>query len=95
MPLISITGDFGVKPAERAADLSVAATSAEEASPTAPQRSQMQEHHEIAGRMGMHAGHEGVAALDPVNEAVLAQEIERAIDRDRRRPRVRSGQAAP
>jgi len=44
-----------------------------------------QEHDEIAGRMGMHAGNEGVAALDPVNEGVFTQELERAIDRDGRR----------
>jgi hypothetical protein len=42
-----------------------------------------QKYNEIAGRMGMHTGHEGVAALDPVNEGVFAQELERAIDRDR------------
>ena len=41
MPLISITGDFGVKPAARAAEVSVAATAIEAASPTAPQRSQI------------------------------------------------------
>jgi hypothetical protein len=41
MPVTSITGDLGVKPAARAADVSVAVTSDEDASPTAPQRSQM------------------------------------------------------
>jgi hypothetical protein len=41
MPLSSITGDFGVKPAARAADVSVVVTSSEDASPTAPQRSQI------------------------------------------------------
>src|SRR5262249_58514739 len=41
MPVSSITGDFGVKPAARAAELSVAVTSFDDASPTAPQRSQM------------------------------------------------------
>ena len=41
IPLISITGDFGVKPAARAADVSVEVTSADDASPTAPQRSQI------------------------------------------------------
>ena len=40
-PLISITGDFGVKPTARAADLNVVATSVDDASPTAPQRSQI------------------------------------------------------
>ena len=34
----------------------------------------------------MHAGDEGVAALDAVHEILLAQEIERAVDRDRGRP---------
>src|SRR5262249_8210286 len=33
------------------------------------------------------AGEKRVAALDPVREAVVEQERERAIDRDRRRPR--------
>jgi hypothetical protein len=41
MPVISITGDLGVKPAARAAVLSVLATSADDASPTDLQRSQM------------------------------------------------------
>jgi hypothetical protein len=41
MPLSSITGDLGVKPAARAAEVRVAATSLEDASPTAPQRSQI------------------------------------------------------
>ena len=41
MPEISITGDFGVKPAARAADVSVEVTSADDASPTMPQRSQI------------------------------------------------------
>jgi hypothetical protein len=40
-PVSSITGDLGVKPAARAAEVSVAATSLEDASPTAPQRSQI------------------------------------------------------
>jgi hypothetical protein len=31
----------------------------------------------------MHAGDEGVAALDAVDEAVVAEKIERAVDRDR------------
>jgi hypothetical protein len=35
-PLISITGDRGVKPAERAAALSFEATSVDDASPTVP-----------------------------------------------------------
>jgi hypothetical protein len=40
-PVSSITGDLGVKPAARAAEVSVAVTRAEDASPTAPQRSQI------------------------------------------------------
>ena len=42
--------------------------------------------------MVMRAGEESIAALDPVDEAVLHQEIERAVDRDRRRPRHRLGE---
>ena len=42
--------------------------------------------------MVMRAGEEGIAALDPVDEAVLHQKIERAVDRDRRRPRHRFGE---
>ena len=45
-----------------------------------------QEHDRVAAGVIVHAGDEGVAALDPVDKAVVAQEIERAIDRDRRRP---------
>src|SRR5262249_16751981 len=41
MPVSSITGDLGVKPAARAAEGSVAAPSVRDASPTAPQRSQI------------------------------------------------------
>src|SRR5262249_19171093 len=41
IPVSSITGDLGVNPAARAAEVRVAATSLEEASPTAPQRSQI------------------------------------------------------
>src|SRR5712692_6713910 len=40
-PVISITRALGVKPTARAAACRVSATDAEEASPTAPQRSQM------------------------------------------------------
>jgi hypothetical protein len=36
-PLISITGDLGVNPAERAAALSFETTSTDDASPTVPQ----------------------------------------------------------
>ena len=41
MPVISITGVFGVKPAAREAVLMVSATAAEAASPTAPHFSQI------------------------------------------------------
>ena len=41
MPVTSITGDFGVKPAALAAEVNVAATSFDDASPTSPQRSQI------------------------------------------------------
>src|SRR5215510_12598599 len=39
------------------------------------------------------AGQEGIAAFDAVDQPVLDQEIERAIDRDRRRPRPLAGHA--
>src|SRR5207249_7585594 len=42
-----------------------------------------QERHHRSLVMIMRAGEEGVAAFDPVHEAVLHQKIERAIDRDR------------
>ena len=42
--------------------------------------------------MIMRAGEERIAALDPVNEAVLHQKIQRAVDRDRRRARRRFGE---
>src|SRR6266404_2110667 len=51
-----------------------------------------QERHHRGFVMIMRAGEEGVAALDSVNEAVLHQKIERAVDRDRRRPRHRLGE---
>ena len=44
------------------------------------------EHHEVAGRVVVDAGDEGVAALDAMHEAVVAEEIKRAINGDRRRP---------
>jgi len=47
-----------------------------------------QEHHRIAAVVILYAGDEGVAAFDAVGEPLLAQEIERAIDGDRRRPRT-------
>ena len=42
-----------------------------------------EEDDEIVAAVIMHAGDEGVAALDAVDEAVVAQKIERAIDCDR------------
>jgi len=45
-----------------------------------------QEHHRITTGMMVHAGHEGVAAFDAMNEAVLAPEIEGTVHRDRRQP---------
>src|SRR5450631_2057035 len=40
----------------------------------------------------MHAGHEGIAALDAMDEGVVAQELQRPINRDRRRPWPLRGQ---
>src|SRR4051812_15377914 len=42
-------------------------------------------HHQVAGRVGMNAGDEGVAALDAVDETVLTQELQGAVDGDWRR----------
>jgi hypothetical protein len=52
-----------------------------------------QEHHEVAAGVIVDAGDEGVAALDAVHEAVVAQEVERAVDGDRRRARAGRGGA--
>ena len=90
MPEISITGVLGVKPAVREAVLMVAATAALAASPTAPHCSQMRNTTGSPLRVIVHAGDEGVAAFDAVHEALLAQEVERAVDGDRRRPAARS-----
>src|SRR5262245_32376976 len=46
-----------------------------------------QKDHQRADGVIVHAGHEGVAALDAVHEAILAQELERTVGGDRRRPR--------
>ncbi len=86
MPEISITGAFGVNPAARAADFSSLATAAGAASPTSPQRSQIRNTTSSPLRVIVDAGDEGVAALDAMDEAVLAQKIERTVDRDRRGP---------
>ena len=88
MPVISITGAFGAKPAARVAAFSefghrLRGRFADLAAALADQ-----EHHEIVGCVPMHAGDEGIAAFDAMRESVLDQEIERAIDRDRRMPRT-------
>ena len=44
-----------------------------------------QENHRVAAGMIVHAGNERVTAFDAMDEPVVAQELERAIDRDRRR----------
>jgi hypothetical protein len=43
-----------------------------------------QKYDEIAAAVIVYASDEGVAALDAMNETVLAQKLERAVDRDRR-----------
>ena len=47
-----------------------------------------QEHDRIAAGVIVHAGDERVAAFDAMDQAVVPQKIERAIDRDRRRTAV-------
>jgi hypothetical protein len=47
-----------------------------------------QEYHRIAAVVIVHAGNEGVAAFDSMHQILLAQEIERSINRDRGRPRA-------
>ena len=66
----------------------VSATAALAASPTAPHFSQIRNTTGSPVCVIVHAGDECVAALDSVHEALLAQEIERAIDGNRRRPRT-------
>jgi hypothetical protein len=44
-----------------------------------------QKNDEIVAAVIVYASDEGVAALDAMNETVLAQKFERAVDRDRRR----------
>ena len=86
--MISITGVFGVKPAARDDALSASATAAAGRLADRAAAFADQEHDEIVAGVIVHAGDEGVAALDAVHETVVAQKIERAIDRDRRRARV-------
>ena len=61
------------------------------ASPTSPQDFANQERHHRAAVVIVRAGEERIAALDAMHEAIRHQEIERAIDRDRRRPRTAGG----
>jgi hypothetical protein len=51
-----------------------------------------QERHHRGLVMIMRAGEERIAAFDTVDQAVLHQKIESAVDRDRRRPRHRFGE---
>ena len=45
-----------------------------------------EEDHRVAAGVIVHAGDEGIAALDPMDKAIVAQKFERAIDGDRRGP---------
>ena len=45
-----------------------------------------EKHDRVAAGVMMHAGDERVAALDAVDETILAQEVEGAVDCDRRQP---------
>ena len=85
MPAISISGLLGENPAAREEALSASAAAppgrfADRAAALADQKDD-----EIVAAVIVHAGDESVAAFDAVDEPVLAQEIERAINRDRRR----------
>ena len=53
-----------------------------------------QEHDKILAAVMADTGDEGVSAFDPVHEPVVAKKIQRAIDRDRRRPRSAARSAA-
>ena len=86
MPAISITGLFGEKPAARQEPFSVSATRAAGRFADRAAVFADQEHDRIAVGVMVHASDEGVAAFDAMHEAVVAQKIERTIDRDRRRP---------
>ena len=87
MPVISTTVIFGEKPVARAPSISGWVTLDAAISPTAPQRSQIRNATELDVVVIVRAGEKRVAALDAMHEALLHQEIERAIDGDRRRPR--------
>ncbi len=45
-----------------------------------------EEDYRVTAGVIVHAGDEGIAALDPMNQTVIPQKFERAIDSDRRRP---------
>jgi hypothetical protein len=45
-----------------------------------------EEDYRVAAGVIVHAGDEGIAALDPMNKTVIPQKFERAIDSDRCRP---------
>src|SRR5262245_48257066 len=51
-----------------------------------------QKHDGIRTLMTVHTSDEGVSAFDAVHDSLLAQEIERAIDGDWRRPRASHSQ---
>ena len=87
VPVISTTVIFGEKPLARAPSISGWVTLAAATSPTAPQRSQIRNATELDGIVIVRAGEKRVAALDAMHEPLFHQEIERAIDGDRRRTR--------
>jgi hypothetical protein len=47
-----------------------------------------QENDKVVGTVIVHAGDKGVAAFDAVNQAIVAQKFQRAVDRDRRWTRL-------
>jgi hypothetical protein len=86
-PQISITGLFGVKPALFARRVDTVRRPRRRPLADCAAMLADQEHHRRIARVIVDAGEERVAALDPVHEALGGEEIERAVDRDRRRPR--------
>ncbi len=92
VPVISTTASFGAKPEARAAAARSCATGAAGILADRTAAVADQERHQGCRVMVMRAGEIGVAALDAMHEPVRHQEIERAIDRDRRRPRHRMRQ---
>ena len=87
MPTISISGLFGVNPAARDG-LRASATRAARRFADGAAAFADQKHHKVAVGVIVHAGDEGIAALDAMDEAVVAQKIERPVNRDRRRAGV-------